>query len=170
MGLCRVYLPSNSCTLPAQEAIFEVFLAFWHSKALKGNVHKPLLKLKTMRKWSPTSVRKEGRKVSLKFCCFLFAYESLLQWVVKFRACSCQSSAILVHSWGIYFYILARFTQCWGSLEASRQGMLEVIAAVGSRSGLCWRRCCCYLTCFAAILVHLAAFSLPFDLGMWCFV
>ena len=28
-------------------------------------------------------------------------------------------------------------TQCWGSLEAFRGGMLEVIGAVGSRSGLC---------------------------------
>ena len=27
--------------------------------------------------------------------------------------------------------------ECWGSLEASRGGMLEVIGAVGSRSGLC---------------------------------
>ena len=32
--------------------------------------------------------------------------------------------------------MLARFAQCWGSLEASRGGMLEVIGAVGSRSGL----------------------------------
>ena len=28
--------------------------------------------------------------------------------------------------------MLARFAQCWGSLEASRGGMLEVIGAVGS--------------------------------------
>ena len=28
--------------------------------------------------------------------------------------------------------MLARFAECWGSLEASRGGMLEVIGAVGS--------------------------------------
>ena len=33
--------------------------------------------------------------------------------------------------------ILARFAECWGSLETSRGSMLEVIGAVGSRSGLC---------------------------------
>ena len=60
----------------------------------------------------------------------------------------CQSSAILVHSWDISCSMLARFAQCWGSLEPSRGGMLEVIGAVGSRSGLC-RRLCCYVTCFA---------------------
>ena len=43
------------------------------------------------------------------------------------------------------------------------------LGAVGSRSGLCWRLCCCYVTCFAAMLVHLAAFSLLFDLGRWSF-
>ena len=86
------------------------------------------------------------------------AYASLLQWVVKIGARLCQSSAILVHSWGISLSILAHFTrcwgslepsrgcklapvggqnwctfvtQCWGSLEASRGGMLEVIGAVG---------------------------------------
>ena len=81
----------------------------------------------------------------------------------------CKSSAIFRHSWGISFSILARFTQCWGSL-CSRGGMLEVIGAVGSRSGLCWRLCCCYVTCFANMLVHLAAFfSLPIDLGRWSF-
>ena len=32
----------------------------------------------------------------------------------------CQSSAILLHSWGISFSILAHFTRCWGSLEPSR--------------------------------------------------
>ena len=53
--------------------------------------------------------------------------------------------------------------------EPSRGGMLEVIGAVGSRSGLCWRLCCCYVTCFADMLVHLAAFSLAFDLGRWSF-
>ena len=62
---------------------------------------------------------------------------SLLQWVVKIGARLCQSSAIVVHSWGISFSIFAHFTQCWGSLEPSRGGMLEVIGAVGSRSGLC---------------------------------
>ena len=65
------------------------------------------------------------------------SYESLLQWVVKFGARLCPSSAILVHSWDISFSMLEHFTQCWGSLEASRGGMLEVIGAVGSRSGLC---------------------------------
>ena len=60
---------------------------------------------------------------------------------------------------------------------------------MGSRSGLCRRLCCCYVivspnldqgyvegfsaviyaTCFAAMLVHLAAFSLRFDLGRWSF-
>ena len=57
---------------------------------------------------------------------------------------------------------------CW-PLEASRGGMLEVSRAVGSRSGLCWRLCCCYATCFAAMLVHLDALSLRFDLGRWSF-
>ena len=28
--------------------------------------------------------------------------------------------------------MLARFAECWGSLETSRGGMLEVIGAVGS--------------------------------------
>ena len=55
----------------------------------------------------------------------------------KFGARLCQSSAILVHSWDISCSMLARFAQCWGSLEASRGGMLEVSGAVGSRSGLC---------------------------------
>ena len=71
------------------------------------------------------------------FFVIFVAYASLLQWVVKIGARLCQSSAIVVHSWGISFSILAHFTQCWGSLEASRGGMLEVIGAVGSRSGLC---------------------------------
>ena len=92
------------------------------------------------------------------FFVIFVAYASLLQWVVKIGARLCQSSAIVVHSWGISFSILAHFTQCCGSLEASRGGMLEVIGAVGSRSGLCWRLCCCYVTCFAAMLVHLAVF------------
>ena len=65
------------------------------------------------------------------------AYAGLLQWVVKFEARLCQSSTILVHSWDIPFSILAHFTERWGSLEPSRGGMLEVIGAVGSRSGLC---------------------------------
>ena len=65
--------------------------------------------------------------------------------------------------------ILARFAQCWGSLEPFRGGMLEVIGAVGSRSGLCWRLCCCYVYFFAAMLVHLAAFPLLLDLGRWSF-
>ena len=56
------------------------------------------------------------------------AYKNLLQLVVKFGARLCQSSAILVHSWGISFTILAHFTP----LETSRGGMLEVIGAVGS--------------------------------------
>ena len=49
--------------------------------------------------------------------------------------------------------MLARFAQCWGSLEASRGGMLEVIGAVGSMLkallllfyfffGRCWFLCC----------------------------
>ena len=42
-----------------------------------------------------------------------------------------------MHSWDISFSILEHSIQCWGSLEASRGGMLEVIGAVGSRSGLC---------------------------------
>ena len=86
------------------------------------------------------------------------AYESLLQWAVKFGACLRQSSAILVHSWGISFSMLARFAQCWGSVGASRGGMLEVIGAVGSM--LKALLLLCHLFC-----VHLAAFSLPFDLG-----
>ena len=65
------------------------------------------------------------------FLVVFVAYESLLQWVVKFGAC------FLVHSWDISFSILEHSTQCWGSVEASRGGMLEVIGGVGSRSGLC---------------------------------
>ena len=65
------------------------------------------------------------------------AYESLLQLAVTFTACLSQSSAILVHSWGLSFSILTRFAQRCGSLEPSRGGMLEVIGAVGFRSGLC---------------------------------
>ena len=57
------------------------------------------------------------------------SYESLLQWVVKFGARLCPSSAILVHSWDISFSILEHSKECWGSLEASRGGMLEVIGA-----------------------------------------
>ena len=71
------------------------------------------------------------------FLVVFVAYESLLQWAVRIGACLCQSSGILVHSWDISFSILEHSTQCWGSLEASRGGMLEVIGAVGSRSGLC---------------------------------
>ena len=70
---------------------------------------------------------------------------------------------------GTSFSILEHFTQCWGSLEASRGGMLEVIGAVGSRSGLCWRLCCCYVTCFADMLVHLAAFFSAVWLGQVVF-
>ena len=66
------------------------------------------------------------------FLVVFVAYESLLQWVVKFGARLPQSSAVLVHSWDIFFSILAHFTQCWGTLEACRGGMLEVIGAVGS--------------------------------------
>ena len=47
-------------------------------------------------------------------------HKSLLQWVVKIGARLRQSSAILLHSWGISFSILAHFTRCWGSLEPSR--------------------------------------------------
>ena len=72
-----------------------------------------------------------------------------------------QSSAILVHSWDISFSILAHFTQCWGSLEASRGGMLEVIGAVGSTL----KALLLLFYFFAAMFVHLPAFSLPFDLG-----
>ena len=89
-----------------------------------------------MKKLGPTSVR----KVVLIVFFVVFAalsYESLLQWVVKFGARLCQSSAILVHSWDISSSVLEHSTQCWGSLAASRGGMLEVIGAVGSRSGLC---------------------------------
>ena len=57
--------------------------------------------------------------------------------------------------------MLARFAQCWGSLEASRQGMLEVIGAVGSML----KALLLLFYFFAAMFVHLAAFSLPFDLG-----
>ena len=42
--------------------------------------------------------------------------------------------------------MLARFAQCWGSLEASRGGMLEGLGPWGLV--LC-RRLCCYVTCFA---------------------
>ena len=97
------------------------------------------------------------------------AYESLLQWVAGFGARLCQSSAILVHSSDISFSIMEQFTQCWGSLEASRGGMLGVIGAVGPRSGPCRRLYCCCVICFAAMLVPLAALSLPFDLGRWSF-
>ena len=34
----------KKCILPAREAIFDVFIVFRHSKALKGNVHKTLVK------------------------------------------------------------------------------------------------------------------------------
>ena len=64
--------------------------------------------------------------------------------MVKFGARLCPSSTILVHSWDISFSILEHSKEWWGSLEASRGGMLEVIGAVGSRSGLCWRLCCCF--------------------------
>ena len=97
------------------------------------------------------------------------AYESLLQLAVTFRACLCQSSAIFRHSWGLSFSILTRFAQRWGSLEPSRGGMLEVIGAVGSRSGLCWRLCCCYVTCSRPCWSTWLLFSLPFDLGRWSF-
>ena len=82
------------------------------------------------------------------------AYESLLQWAVKFGACLHQSSAILVHSWGISFSMLARFAQCWGSVGASRGGMLEVIGAVGSML----KALLLLFYFFAAMFVHLAVF------------
>ena len=59
------------------------------------------------------------------------------------------------------FSMLARFVKCWGSLEASRRGMLEVIGPVGSML----KALPLLFYFFAAMLVHLAAFSLPFDLG-----
>ena len=61
---------------------------------------------------------------------------------------------------GISFSMFARFAQCWGSLEASGRGMLEVIGVVGSML-----KALLLLFYFAAMLVHLAAFSLPFDMG-----
>ena len=78
------------------------------------------------------------------------AYESLLQWAVKFGACLHQSSAILVDSQGISFSMLAR----WGSVEASRGGMLEVIGAVGSML----KALLLLFYFFAAMFVHLAVF------------
>ena len=85
------------------------------------------------------------------------AYESLLQWAVKFGACLHQSSAILVHSWGISFSMLARFAQCWGFSWRY----------VGSDWG-----CGIYVEGFAAVILlfcgdvrPLGCFSLPFDLG-----
>ena len=64
---------------------------------------------------APTSVRKVVLTV---FFVVFVAYKNLLQWVVKFGARLCQSSAILVHSWDISFTILAHFTPP----EASRGG------------------------------------------------
>ena len=81
--------------------------------------------------------------------------------MVKFGARLCQSSAILVHSWDISSSVLEHSTQCWGSLAASREGMLEVIGAVGSML----KALLLLFYFFAAMFVHLAAFSLPFDLG-----
>ena len=57
--------------------------------------------------------------------------------------------------------MLARFAQCWGSLEASCGGMLEVIGAAGSML----KALLLFFNFSAAMLVHLAASSLPFDLG-----
>ena len=71
------------------------------------------------------------KKVGFDSCCIFcifVAYASLLQWVVKFGARLCQSSAILVHSWDVSF-------SCWrispGVGAASRGGMLEVIGGRG---------------------------------------
>ena len=56
-------------------------------------------------------------------------------------------------------------SQIWGMFapifEASRGGMLEVIGAVGSML----KALLLLFYFFAAMFVHLAAFSLPFDLG-----
>ena len=52
--------------------------------------------------------------------------------------------------------MLARFAQCWGSREASRGGMLEVIGAVGSML----KALLLLFYFFAAMLL-----SLLFDLG-----
>ena len=50
------------------------------------------------------------------------------------------------------------FAQCWGCLEASRGGMFLRLAMLA------------FLLCYlAAMLVHLAAFSLLLDLGRWSF-
>ena len=65
------------------------------------------------------------------FFVIFVAYASLLQWVVKIGARLCQSSAILVHSWGMSFSILAHFTRCWGSLELA--SLLQWVVKIGAR-------------------------------------
>ena len=58
--------------------------------------------------------------------------------------------------------MLARFAQCWGSLSLLVEvSMLDVIGAVGSML----KALLLLFYFFAAMFVHLAAFSLPFDLG-----
>ena len=59
-------------------------------------------------------------------------------------ACLSQSSAILVHSYGISFSMLARFAKCWGS-----GALLRLLVGVCWRWLLCWRLCYCYFTFFA---------------------
>ena len=70
-------------------------------------------------------------------------FDRFLSLLLLTKACS-NGRSNLVHvcsatiGWVlVLFHILAHFTQCWGSLEPSHGGMLEVIVAVGSRSGLC---------------------------------
>ena len=72
-----------------------------------------------LKKYVPRKIRSDKcKKVGfVMFCQVFVAYASLLQWVVKFGARLCQSSAILVHSWDISFSILAHFTQCWGGFS-----------------------------------------------------
>ena len=94
----------------------------------------------------------KGKKVGFdSFFVIFVAYASLLQWVVKIGARLCQSSAILVHSWGISFSILAHFTRCWGSLEPSRGCKL---APVGGQN---W---CTFVPIFGDRGAFLVSFSI----------
>ena len=114
--------------------------------------------------------RRKGLDKCKKCVCeSFFAYESLLQLVVKFRAGLCKSSAIFRHSWGISFSILAFRPMlglllsllvgvCWKWLGpwGPDQGYVEGFAAVMSLV---------LQTCWSTWLL----FSLPFDLGRWSF-
>ena len=75
-----------------------------------------------------------------RFCCL----RKLAPMGGQIWACLCQSSAVLVHSYGISFSMLARFAKCWGS-----GALLRLLVGVCWRWLLCWRFCYCYFTFFA---------------------